>query len=79
MQSRRGSQVHVILQADELGFRGENTMLINPTQDLLKVSALVRNVKVRKRIFDSLHPVVSEHRHVATTHDVLPDHFDAMV
>jgi hypothetical protein len=54
-------------------------MLINPVQDLLKVSASVRNVEVRKRIFDSLHPVVSEHRHVAMTHNVLPEHFDAMV
>lgn len=54
-------------------------MLINPIQDLLEVSAPVRNVEVRKRIFDSLYPVVSEHRHLATTHDVLPEHFDAMV
>lgn len=54
-------------------------MLVNPTQDLLQVSAFVRNVEVRKRILDALDPVVSEHRHVATTHDDLPEHFDAVV
>lgn len=79
LQSRRGRKVHSAFHAEHLGFRDMNLMVIDPIQDLLKVSASVRNVEVRKRIFDSLHPVVSEHRHVATTHDVLPEHFDAMV
>jgi len=78
-KSRRGRQVHVILQADHLGFRHKNTMLINPFQDVIKVPASVGNVEIRKGIFDSLHPVVSDHRHVATTHYVLSEHFDAMV
>lgn len=79
LQSRRGRQVHIILQADHLEFMDKNTMLIDPIQDLFKVPASVRNVEFRKRVFKSLHPIVSEHRYVATTHNDLPEHFDTMV
>jgi hypothetical protein len=54
-------------------------MLIYPIQYLLKVSALVKNIEVRKRGFDPLHPVVGDHCHVTATHNILPENFDAVV
>jgi hypothetical protein len=79
MRLRRGKQVNGIFQADHIGFKDNNAMLVYPIQYLLEVSALMKNIEVGKRIFDSLRPVVSEHRHVATTHNILPEHFDAVV
>jgi hypothetical protein len=79
MQSRRGRKVGVILQADHFGRRDKNAMFIYPIQDLVEVSALVRNIEVRERIIASHHPVVSDHCPVTTTHNILPEHFDTVI
>jgi len=79
MRSRRGNQVNIIVQANHLGFRDKNAMLIGPIQDLLKVSALMRNVEITLWIDESLHPIVGYHVHIAITHSDLPEHLNAVV
>jgi hypothetical protein len=72
-------QVDGIIQADHVGCRDNNAMFVYPIQYLLEVSASMKNIEVRNRVLEPLYPVISEHCRVTATHNILPEHFDAVV
>jgi hypothetical protein len=56
-----------------------NSVLYSPIQDFIVVPALVAGVEVRVGGIVFLNPVPCYHHHVDIAHDVLPDHFNAMI
>jgi hypothetical protein len=71
--------VNCIFEASNLGFIDMNSVLCSPIQDFLVVPALVAGVEVRVWDSMSLNPIPCYHRHIGVAHDILPDHFNAMI
>jgi hypothetical protein len=75
----RSGEVDGIFVANNFGFFDMDSVFDRPIHEFLKVPTSMTGVEVRVRIRVPLHPVPCDHRRVGIAHDILPNHFDAMI